>query len=67
MYKRQLDVAIETLNEILNYITENNLRVPLGLNVEHIMSYNFQYSVEMLQELAKIYREFCIRTKQYNI
>ena len=67
MTDRSLDVAIETLNEILNYITENNLRVPLGLNVEHIMSYNFQYSVEMLQELARIYREFCIRARQYNI
>jgi hypothetical protein len=66
MNDRSLDVAIETLNEILSYIAENNLRVPLGLNVEHIMSYNFQYSVEMLQELARIYREFCIKTKQYN-
>jgi len=66
MTDRSLDVAIETLNEVLNHITENNLKVPLGLNVEHIMSYNFQYSVEMLQELARIYREFCIKTKQYN-
>ena len=66
MTDRSLDVAIEVLNETLNYITENNLKVPLGLNVEHIMSYNFQYSVEMLQELARIYREFCIKTKQYN-
>ena len=66
MTDRSLDVAIEVLNETLNYITENNLKVPLGLNVEHIMSYNFQYSVEMLQELARLYREFCIKTKQYN-
>lgn len=66
MSERSLDVAIEVLNEVLNYISENNLKVPIGLNVEHIMSYNFQYSVEMLQELAKIYREFCIKTKQYN-
>ena len=66
MSERSLDVAIEVLNEVLNYISENKLKVPIGLNVEHIMSYNFQYSVEMLQELARIYREFCIKTKQYN-
>ena len=66
MTERSLDVAIEVLNEILDYIIQNNLRVPVGLNVEHIMSYNFQSSVEMLQELANIYRKFCINTQQYN-
>ena len=66
MTERSLDVAIEVLNEILAFITKNNLKVPVGLNVEHIMSYNFQSSVEMLQELANIYRKFCINTRQYN-
>ena len=66
MTERSLDVAIEVLNEILDFITNNKLKVPVGLNVEHIMSYNFQSSVEMLQELANIYRKFCINTRQYN-
>lgn len=66
MTERSLDVAVEVLNEILDFITVNNLTVPVGLNVEHIMSYNFQSSVEMLQELARIYREFCIKTQQYS-
>ena len=66
MKERSLDVAIEVLNEILVNIEKNNLRVPVGLNVEHIMSYNFQSSVEMLQELARIYREFCIKTQNYS-
>jgi len=61
-----LDVAIEVLNEILVNIEKNDLKVPVGLNVEHIMSYNFQSSVEMLQELARIYREFCIKTQNYS-
>ena len=65
MTERSLDVAIEVLNDTLNFISTNDLKVPIGLNVEHIMSYNFQSSVEMLQELARIYREFCIKTKQY--
>ena len=67
MKERSLDVAIEVLNEILANIEKNNLKVPVGLNVEHIMSYNFQSSVEMLQELARIYREFCIKTQNYSI
>ena len=67
MKERSLDVAIEVLNEILAHIEDNNLRVPVGLNVEHIMSYNFQSSVEMLQELARIYREFCIKTQNYSL
>ena len=66
MTERSLDVAIEVLNEILDFINNNSLKVPVGLNVEHIMSYNFQSSVEMLQELANIYRKFCIKSRQYN-
>jgi|TARA_B110000438_G_scaffold60525_1_gene60713 5,10-methylenetetrahydrofolate reductase len=65
MTDRSLDVAVEVMNEILDSIVKNNLKVPVGLNVEHIMSYNFQSSVEMLQELAKIYREFCIKAVHY--
>ena len=67
MKERSLDVAIEVLNEILTNIEENDLRVPVGLNVEHIMSYNFQSSIEMLQELARIYREFSIKTQNYSL
>lgn len=65
MIDRSLDVAIEVLNDTLEYIIKHDLSVPIGLNVEHIMSYNFQASVEMLQELARIYREFCIKSDQY--
>ncbi|MDP6685264.1 MAG: methylenetetrahydrofolate reductase [Candidatus Marinimicrobia bacterium] len=65
MTDRSLDVAIEILNDTLNYIIDKKLTVPIGLNVEHIMSYNFQSSVEMLQELARIYREFCIKSDIY--
>ena len=66
MTERSLDVAIEVFNKIIDNINENNLKIPIGLNVEHIMSYNFQSSVEMLQELAKIYRNFCLKSKNIN-
>ena len=65
MIERSLNVAVGVLNEKLEHIKKNDLTVPIGLNVEHIMSYNFQASVEMLQELARIYREFCIKTDNY--
>ena len=58
------------LAEILKDILGNNerlgIQVPIGLNVEHIMSYNFQTSINMLQELSKAYRKFCIKTSLYD-
>ena len=65
MTKRSMEIAINVLNETLKFLNENKIVVPIGLNVEHIMSYNFQASIEMLQELACIYREFCIKTDIY--
>ena len=60
---RQYGLGVICINLNLN---ENNIIVPIGLNVEHIMSYNFQASIEMLQELSRIYREFCIKTNIFN-
>jgi len=65
MSEKSMEITVSVLNEILNHLEKNKIKVPIGLNVEHIMSYNFQSSVEMLQELARIYREFCIKTTQY--
>ena len=65
MTKRSMEIAINVLNKTLTFLNENKIVVPIGLNVEHIMSYNFQASIEMLQELARIYREFCIKTDIY--
>ena len=65
MTERSMEIAINVLNETLKFLNENKIVVPIGLNVEHIMSYNFQASIEMLQELARIYREFCIKTDIY--
>ena len=64
------DESLEIASEILKDILDNNerlgIRVPIGLNVEHIMSYNFQTSINMLQELSKVYRKFCIKTSLYD-
>ena len=65
MTDRSMEIAVNVLQQTLNYLNENDIVVPIGLNVEHIMSYNFQASIEMLQELSRIYREFCIKTEIY--
>lgn len=65
MSEKSMDITIKVLNEILNHLEKNKIKVPIGLNVEHIMSYNFQASIEMLQELSRIYRAFCIKTTIY--
>ena len=66
MTKKSLEIAREILNDVLSNNEKNNIKVPIGLNVEHIMSYNFQHSINMLQELSKIYRKFCIKTSLYD-
>ena len=65
MVERSMEISVGVLEETLSFLYENKIVVPIGLNVEHIMSYNFQSSIEMLQELARIYREFCIKTDIY--
>lgn len=65
MSERSMQITVDILNDTLKYLNENKIIVPIGLNVEHIMSYNFQASIDMLQELARIYREFCIKTDIY--
>ena len=66
MSDESLEIASDILNDILKNNEKLGITVPVGLNVEHIMSYNFQSSINMLQELSKIYREFCIKTLLYD-
>ena len=66
MPEKSMEIAVQILEQTLSHLNENNIIVPIGLNVEHIMSYNFQASIEMLQELSRIYREFCIKTNIFN-
>jgi 5,10-methylenetetrahydrofolate reductase len=66
MSDESLEIASEILKGILNNNEKLGITVPIGLNVEHIMSYNFQSSINMLQELSRIYREFCLKTSLYD-
>ncbi len=51
---RSLDICIGILSDILSYCRTNSLRVPLGLNVEHVMKYNFELSKELLMKLSEL-------------
>jgi len=66
MSDESLEIASEILKEILDNNEKLGIQVPIGLNIEHIMSYNFQTSINMLQELSKVYRKFCIKTSLYD-
>jgi 5,10-methylenetetrahydrofolate reductase len=63
--ERSLEICMRLLEEILSFVTENEIRVPIGLNVEHIMTYNFDHSVELLQKMSKRYRSFCMSSDLY--
>ena len=59
---KSIDVSMEVLEDVLRHVSKNRIKVPIGLNIEHIMSYNFQPSVELLQKMSKRYRKFCMET-----
>ena len=64
--ERSIQICMDLLEEILAFVTENKIRVPIGVNVEHIMTYNFEHSVELLQRISKKYRSFCMETDLYD-
>ena len=63
---KSIDVSMEVLEDVLRHVSKNRIKVPIGLNIEHIMSYNFQPSVELLQKMSKRYRKFCMETDLYS-
>lgn len=54
---RSLRLARRLLQDLLVFVREEGLRVPLGLNVEHITLRNFELSKEFLEQLGTLYRE----------
>jgi hypothetical protein len=52
--KRSVRVAEHLLHEILTFAGRRELDVPIGVNVEHIMRYNFDASEVLLDRLASL-------------
>lgn len=63
---RSIEISLGVLEDILNYVSKNEIMVPIGLNVEHIMTYNFEHSVELLQKMSKRYRSYCMSSNLFS-
>lgn len=55
---RSLQVSKKLLEDILNFMRDENIQVPLALNVEHITRHNFELSKEFIEQLGSIYYDY---------
>ncbi len=55
---RSIRMAVNILQELLVYMHEEQINVPLGLNIEHITRHNFELSLEFINRLGKIYLDY---------
>jgi len=55
---RSLNVVRQILLDILAFVKAEGIRVPLGLNIEHITRHNFELSKEFIEQLGKPYHGF---------
>lgn len=55
---RSAKVANSILEEILDYMRENKIEVPLGINIEHITRHNFELSIKFLERLGDSYYNY---------
>jgi len=54
---RSIHVAERIWQAILEYVADEGIEVPLGLNIEHVMKHNFEISRDMVACLAEIYEQ----------
>lgn len=52
---RSLDLSLEIFEDILTFIAKNKIRVPIGLNIEHVNRHNFESSFILLERISKLY------------
>lgn len=51
---RSVEICTTILQDILQHISAHQIRVPVGINVEHIMKYNVELSKELLVTLSQL-------------
>ncbi len=51
---RSVRIAEYALREVLDHVDRHSLDVPVGINVEHIMRYNFEASEVLLERLTSL-------------
>jgi len=52
---RSLQICQEILEDILEFVEKYKIRIPLGLNVEHINRHNLESSFILLEKLCNVY------------
>jgi len=55
MGERSFKISEDILKDILSFVERENIKVPLGLNVEHVKRHNFELSFVLLERLLNIY------------
>lgn len=55
---RSIKTTKAVLEDILTFVHDEQLDVPIGLNIEHITPRNFELSKELIVELGRIYKSF---------
>lgn len=55
---RSLDVCKKILQEILYFVEKEDLKIPIGLNIEHISQHNFELSCIFINELGALYLHY---------
>jgi hypothetical protein len=52
---RSIKIAENILRDILHFIDKEHIKVPLGLNIEHITRHNFEISLIFINKLSDTY------------
>lgn len=52
---RSAHLAVNILQEIIHFMNDEHIHVPLGINIEHITRHNFELSLEFIERLGKLY------------
>jgi hypothetical protein len=55
---RSTKIEENILQEILSFMQHEKIKIPLGLNIEHISRHNFELSLILIQRLGNLYKNY---------
>ncbi len=55
---RSAKVCAHILRDILSFMQQENINVPIGLNIEHITRHNFELSLTLIERLGALYQSY---------
>lgn len=54
---RSLEICQNILKDIFDFVEENKIMIPLGLNIGYVKKSNFEFSIIFLEKIAVFYRQ----------